>query len=111
MITFRKPILAGALAALVLSAAPAVADDDFPSGPLSMIVSYTAGGATDFQARIAASLSDEYLGQSTAIINRPGAGGQTGWNYLVQKGRDDGYDIAAYNVPHFIAQSLVYDTR
>src|SRR5699024_2328885 len=81
------------------------------SGPLSMIVSCTAGGATALPARIAGSLSDEYLGQSTAIINRPGAGGQTGWNYLVQKGRDDGYDIAAYNVPHFIAQSLVYDTR
>lgn len=110
MFNQSKTFAISVLSALALSAGPALADD-FPTSPLSMIVSYTAGGATDFQARIAASLSEEYLGQSTAIINRPGAGGQTGWNYLVQKGKDDGYDIAAYNVPHFIAQSLVYDTH
>lgn len=98
-----------AATALTLSATAAMADD-FPDSPVTMIVSYSAGGATDFQARIASSKAEEYLGAPIAIINRPGAGGQIGWNYLVQQGKEDGYDIAAYNVPHFIAQSLVYDT-
>lgn len=106
-----KSLAAGLFTAAALTAsAVAVAADEFPNSPLTMIVSYTAGGATDFQARIATSKAEEYLGASAAIINRPGAGGQIGWNYLVQKGKEDGYDLAAYNVPHFIAQSLIYDT-
>ena len=40
-----------------------------------------------------------------------GAGGQVGWNRFVQKAKPDGYDLAAYNVPHFIAQSIVYKTK
>lgn len=106
-----KKVAVGLAAATAFIVAPlTVAADDFPDGPLTMIVSYTAGGATDFQARIASSKAEKYLGASVAIINRPGAGGQIGWNYLVQKGKEDGYDLAAYNVPHFIAQSLIYDT-
>lgn len=106
-----KTIPIGFIAAIALTlSATSVIAEDFPSSPLSMIVSYSAGGATDFQARIASAKAEQFLGQPVAIINRPGAGGQIGWNYLVQKGKDDGYDIAAYNVPHFIAQSLVYDT-
>ncbi|WNK21321.1 tripartite tricarboxylate transporter substrate binding protein [Halomonas piscis] len=96
---------------LLMMGSLASAAEDFPTQPLNMVVSYSAGGATDFQARIASSKSEQYLGEPTAIVNRPGAGGQVGWNYLVQKGKQDGYDIAAYNVPHFIAQSLMYDTH
>lgn len=76
-----------------------------------MTVSYSAGGATDFQARIATAAAENYLGQPMVVVNRPGAGGQVGWNHLVQSGKTDGYDLAAYNVPHFIAQSLMYDTH
>lgn len=98
-------------AAFCLTAASTAATaQDFPDSPLSMTVSYSAGGATDFQARIVTSKAEEYLGQPITIVNRPGAGGQVGWNYLVQNGEEDGYDLAAYNVPHFVAQSLVYDT-
>jgi len=78
-----------------------------------MIVSYPPGGATDFQARIATMLAgnEEFLGQPIVIINKPGAGGQVGWNWLIERGSKDGYAMTAYNVPHFIAQSIVYDTR
>lgn len=106
----KNTILSMGLATALTLSATAVLAEDFPSSPVTMIVSYSAGGATDFQARIASSKGEEYLGAPVAIINRPGAGGQIGWNYLVQKGKEDGHDIAAYNVPHFIAQSLVYDT-
>ena len=98
-----------ASAVLAISASP-LAAEEFPTHPLSMIVSYSAGGATDFQARVATSIAKQVLGEPVTIINRPGAGGQVGWNYLVQSGGQEGYDLAAYNVPHFIAQSLKYDT-
>lgn len=85
----------------------------YPDKPISMIVSYSPGGATDFQARIVTMLAgdEKYLGQPIVIINKPGAGGQVGWNWFVTKGSKDGYTLAAYNVPHFIAQSIVYDTK
>lgn len=87
------------------------AGESFPEQPLNMTVSYSAGGATDFQARIATSEAEEYIGVPVTVVNRPGAGGQVGWNHLVQNAKKEGHDLAAYNVPHFIAQSLTYDTH
>lgn len=86
---------------------------DWPDRPVSMIVSYSPGGATDFQARIISMMAgdNKYLGQPIVIINKPGAGGQVGWNWIVEKGSKDGYAMTAYNVPHFIAQSIVYKTK
>lgn len=83
----------------------------YPDKPVSMIVSYSPGGATDFQARIVTMMAEKYLGNRIIIINKPGAGGQVGWNWFIQKGSRDGYTLAAYNVPHFIAQSIVYKTK
>ena len=89
----------------------------YPEDVIRMTVAYGPGGATDFQARIvtmmAATLDKEgkpkYLnGQPIVVLNRPGAGGQIGWNSFVQRAKSDGYELAAYNVPHFIAQSIVF---
>ena len=90
-----------------------VSQAEYPESPISMIVSYSPGGATDFQARIVTMMAgnEEYLGQPIVIINKPGAGGQVGWNWFVEKGSKDGYTMTAYNVPHFIAQSIVYKTK
>ena len=81
---------------------------EYPESPVSMIVAYSPGGATDFQARIVTMMAglEEYLGQPIVIINKPGAGGQVGWNWCIEKGSKDGYTMLAYNVPHFIAQSI-----
>ncbi len=86
---------------------------EYPDKPISMVVAYSPGGATDFQARIVTMVAadENYLGQPIVIINKPGAGGQVGWNWTVQKGSKDGYTMTAYNVPHFIAQSIVYKTK
>ena len=73
-----------------------------------MMVSYGAGGATDFQARIVTMTAgnEDALGMPIAIINKPGAGGRVGWNWFATQAEADGYTLAAYNVPHFIAQSI-----
>ncbi len=100
-------------AGMVLSVGPFAQAEDFPNKPVSMIVAYSPGGATDFQARIVTMLAQktDLLGQPIVIINKPGAGGQVGWNWFVAKGSKDGYTMAAYNVPHFIAQSIVFKTK
>ncbi|MGY8872355.1 MAG: tripartite tricarboxylate transporter substrate binding protein [Pseudomonadales bacterium] len=87
--------------------------DAYPERPVSMVVSYSPGGATDFQARIVTMLAgkESYLGQPMVILNKPGAGGKIGWDYFASKAKKNGYELAAYNVPHFIAQSIVFKTK
>lgn len=84
----------------------------FPNRPLAMTIPYGAGGATDFQARIVTMVASEagILGQPVTIINKPGDGGRAGWSWFAETASDTGYDIATYNVPHFIAQSIKFGT-
>ena len=86
---------------------------EYPERPIGTMVAYGPGGATDFQARIAtlASGKEGLIGQPIYILNKPGAGGRKGWNWFAEKASKDGYMMAAYNVPHFIAQSIVFDTK
>lgn len=103
-----KKLLAGlAIGAMGLVGATATAAD-YPDRPILMMVSYGAGGATDFQARIVTMTAgnEDALGMPIAIINKPGAGGRVGWNWFATEAEADGYTMAAYNIPHFIAQSV-----
>ncbi|MCY4032161.1 MAG: tripartite tricarboxylate transporter substrate binding protein [Hyphomicrobiales bacterium] len=108
-----KRILTLIVAMLAVSYGGAALAQDYPDRPISVMVSYGAGGATDFQARIVTMVAgnEEYLGQPIVILNRPGAGGRVGWNHFASKAKADGYEMAAYNVPHFIAQSIKFDTK
>ena len=101
------------LSILTLFAFASTASADYPDRPVSVTVVYNPGGATDFQARIVTMMAgkEEYLGQPIVILNRPGAGGRVGWNQFADKARANGYELAAYNVPHFIAQSIKFDTK
>lgn len=105
-----RKLLAAISVALLAATGSAVADGhgDFPERPMTLMVSYGAGGATDFQARIVTMTAgnEDALGQPIAIINRPGAGGRVGWNWLATQAEADGYTLGAYNIPHFIAQSI-----
>ena len=101
------------ISVLALFAFASAASADYPDRPVSVTVVYNPGGATDFQARIVTMMAgkEEYLGQPIVILNRPGAGGRVGWNQFADKARANGYELAAYNVPHFIAQSIKFDTK
>ncbi len=105
-----KNLLAGAAIALMGLTTTASADGpaNYPERPIMMMVSYGAGGATDFQARIVTMTAgnEDALGMPIAILNKPGAGGRVGWNWLAGQAEADGYTLGAYNVPHFIAQSI-----
>lgn len=103
-----KKLLAGAAMALMGLTAGWASADAYPERPIMMMVSYGAGGATDFQARIVTMTAgnEDALGMPIAIINKPGAGGRVGWNWFASQAEADGYTLAAYNIPHFIAQSI-----
>ncbi|SDL69573.1 tripartite tricarboxylate transporter substrate binding protein [Sediminibacillus halophilus] len=83
--------------------------DKYPDKSIQLVVAYSPGAATDTQARIIAKYAKKYLGQEMVIVNKPGGGGQVGWNYFSSV-KPDGYILSAYNLPHIITQPMVGDT-
>ena len=72
----RIQVFAVALLSLGLAAA-ALAADDFPTRPVTIIVASTAGGGTDIVSRIVGEQLSKQLGQPFVVENRPGAGSAT----------------------------------
>ncbi len=90
--TTRRNILGTALAlGLGALGGPAMAQD-YPSGPITMLVGYGAGGQTDLIARAAAAVMSRELGQPVNVVNKPGAGGAVAARELSQAA-PDGYTI------------------
>jgi len=85
-------------------AAPADGAQHYPVRPVTLIVPWPAGGATDISMRILAELAGRELGQPIVVENKPGAGG-TLVGGILAAARPDGYTIGqlpltVYRVPH-----------
>ncbi|MCM3651372.1 tripartite tricarboxylate transporter substrate binding protein [Metabacillus litoralis] len=78
---------------------------DFPTQPISVIVSYDAGGGTDITARTLTPYLEKELGVPVNVINQPGGSGWVGWTTLANA-KPDGYTIGYLNSPN-IAGGLV----
>jgi len=91
MIVFRT---CTALLAVALATASAIAAhaQDFPSRPIKLVVAFTAGGSTDFVARLLAEGMRKELGTPVIVENKPGANGAIGAEY-VAKAEGDGYTL------------------
>ena len=89
--------LGGIIAAGVFMSASAMAQD-YPSGPVQIIVSYGAGGGTDRLARLLADPLSQELGQPVTVQNLPGAGGQVATTAMLREAAD-GHTIVATNMP------------
>jgi tripartite-type tricarboxylate transporter receptor subunit TctC len=70
----------------------AVAAEDFPTRPVTVIVPFPAGGGPDVVARILAGELSEKLGQSFVVDNRSGASGDIGAEFVVRSA-PDGYTL------------------
>lgn len=71
---------------------PAAAQSSWPSKPITIIVSYPAGGDVDAMARLYAEKLTARLGQPVVVDNKPGASGIIG-NAYVAKAAPDGYTL------------------
>jgi len=79
----------------LLAATPTMgAAADYPRKPVSMIVTYAAGGGTDVIFRAASSVIHQYWGQPLIVVNKPGAGGTLGTSFA-SKAKPDGYTLLA----------------
>ena len=75
--------------------------------PVTLIVPFAAGGATDVSARIVAEHMSRTLGQQIVVQNVPGAGGTVG-STRAMRAEPDGYTILMGHVgTHAVAVSLI----
>lgn len=79
------------------------AEAAYPERPITVIVAYTAGGATDVTARLPAPHMEARLGEGARIVvlNRGGAGGEIGFTALA-RAPPDGYTIGFINTPNYV---------
>ncbi|SOZ17860.1 conserved hypothetical protein, UPF0065 [Cupriavidus taiwanensis] len=99
---------------LMLAAAPtAMAQAQYPSKPIRLVVPFSAGSATDILARIIGTKMGEGGTYQVIVDNRPGAGGTLGATG-VAKAAPDGYTLILVSVGHAINATLypklAYDT-
>ena len=81
------------VALLVLGCGVGVARPaDYPTRPITLVVAFTPGGASDVLARILGRKLEQILGQPLVIDNRPGAGGNVAAE-AVAHAAPDGYTL------------------
>jgi tripartite-type tricarboxylate transporter receptor subunit TctC len=101
---FRRLIAAVAGAATLTLAGTALAQD-FPTGPVTLIVPGSAGSASDIVGRIIADGMSKTLGQSVVVEDLPeGAGTVAGAK--VADAKPDGYTVLLVNTGITAAESL-----
>lgn len=100
---FPRGSLAAALAAL--TAFGSVGAQTFPEKPVTLVVPFPAGGATDPVARTLANRMSELWKQPVVVFNRAGAGGNIGAE-SVARGAADGYTLLVGTTSLAIAPSL-----
>jgi tripartite-type tricarboxylate transporter receptor subunit TctC len=65
----------------------------FPARPVTLLITFPAGGPTDIAGRALAEATSKYLGQQVVVENRPGATGTLGAAALVNA-KPDGYLVS-----------------
>lgn len=93
-------------------AAPAIAQEKWPSKPIRFIVPLAPGGAIDFVARQCGQILTGILGQQIVVENRTGAGGTLGMDSAMRS-PPDGYTFLITNdnaasAPHILKLSYDY---
>ncbi len=110
--TIRTLATTGALAGMLTALAPAAAEA-FPDRRITIIVPYSAGGATDILARQVADKLGPILGQTVTVENRPGAGATLG-TIQAARARPDGYtlfmgQVSSHGIAPAVYENLDYD--
>ena len=78
---------------------------DFPTRPITLIVSFSAGGGTDVGARLLIPYVEKELGVNINVVNKPGGSGWVGWTELLSA-KPDGYTIGYINTPNLLVGYL-----
>ena len=103
----RTTLSAIAGLALLAWAAPAAPAADYPTRPVTLVVAFPPGGASDVLARIVGRKLEHVLAQPFVIDNRPGAGGNVAAE-VVAHATPDGYTLLAGNNAILATNAALY---
>jgi tripartite-type tricarboxylate transporter receptor subunit TctC len=109
----RKLFIAATAALALAGTLAALAQDNYPTRPVRVVIAFPPGGPTDFVGRLVTDKMSAALGQRVYIENKPGAAGAVGADSIA-KADPDGYSLflttsgAITIVPH-IQASVPYD--
>ena len=104
----RKQFLRAAGAtALVATGAGALAQSNWPTRPLRLVVPYPPGGSSDIIARAIGPLLSAELKQPVVIENKPGANGNLGAGIVVQSAQE-GHTVLLCDVGALAISPSVY---
>lgn len=105
-----RALLLASLSAFSLSA---IAQQAWPTRPITIVVTYPAGGAADMLGRLVAPKMSAILGQPVVIENRGGGAGQVG-AAVVANSKPDGYTVmvdgGGFAINPSLFPKLPYDT-
>ncbi|MEZ5740468.1 MAG: tripartite tricarboxylate transporter substrate binding protein [Burkholderiaceae bacterium] len=93
---YKRHLIAAAIAATA-AALPAMAAAAYPERPITLVIAYGPGGATDISARTVSKPLSALTPQPILLVNRTGAGGATG-SVSVANAAPDGYTMIAARV-------------
>jgi len=84
----------------------------YPSGPITIVVPFTPGGTTDILGRLAGEVLQNEFKQSVIVENRTGGGGVIG-NASVARATPDGQTLllapTAFSIVPFTTKNIPYD--
>lgn len=85
-------IAVGGVAAAISGLTATAAEAEYPERPITVVISYGPGGATDIAGRTLTAAMSKFVPQPLLAVNRAGAGGATG-AVSVKNADPDGYTV------------------
>jgi len=92
LLSRRSFLVSAAIAVMLIGGVASAAALDYPTRPITAIVPFAGGSASDVVSRILFERMSKSLGQPIVVENRPGAGGNSG-TADAAKAAPDGYTI------------------
>jgi tripartite-type tricarboxylate transporter receptor subunit TctC len=89
--------------------------EEWPTGPIELIISGSPGGGTDIPARLVATYLEKELGVSIMPVNMDAGGAISAYNYVGSTAAPDGYTLGYCSAPtwqvNFVEGTLLTDPR